>query len=91
MPTLNIMMLLLQKQAWHWVYYAFAQEGLKVINHAKTNDDANSPFQFYVGRQKRGVFEVMIKRGDAYHQWQQIGAVSEDGIFYYFIVLWLKP
>ncbi|MCU4397283.1 hypothetical protein [Acinetobacter junii] len=56
-------------------------EGLKVINHAKTNDDANSPFQFYVGRQKRGVFEVMIKRGDAYHQWQQIGAVSEDGIF----------
>ena len=56
-------------------------EGLKVINHAKTNDDANSPFQFYVGRQKRGMFEVMIKRGDAYHQWQQIGAVSEDGIF----------
>ena len=56
-------------------------EGLKVINYAKTNDDANSPFQFYVGRQKRGVFEVMIKRGDAYHQWQQIGAVSEDGIF----------
>ncbi|WP_168419110.1 hypothetical protein [Acinetobacter towneri] len=56
-------------------------EGLKVINHAKTNDDANSPFQFYVGRQKRGTFEVMLKRGDAYHQWQQIGAVSEDGIF----------
>ena len=56
-------------------------EGLKVINHAKANDDANSPFQFYVGRQKRGMFEVMIKRGDAYHQWQQIGAVSEDGIF----------
>jgi hypothetical protein len=56
-------------------------EGLKVINHAKTNNDANSPFQFYVGRQKRGVFEVMLKRGDAYHQWQQLGAVSEDGIF----------
>jgi hypothetical protein len=56
-------------------------EGLKVINHAKENDPENSPFQFYVGRQKRGTFEVMIKRGDAYNQWQHIGAVSEEGVF----------
>ncbi|MEQ1304451.1 hypothetical protein ACE5JW_01615 [Acinetobacter radioresistens] len=56
-------------------------EGLKVVNHASKNDETNSPFQFYVGRQRRGVFEVMMKRGDAYHQWQQIGALSEEGIF----------
>ena len=56
-------------------------EGLKVINHAKANHQENSPFQFYVGRQRRGMFEAIIKRGNAYHQWQQIGAVSEDGVF----------
>ena len=56
-------------------------EGLKVINHARANNQENSPFQFYVGRQRRGTFEVMLKRGDAYQQWQQIGAVSEEGIF----------
>lgn len=56
-------------------------EGLNVINHAKANHQENSPFQFYVGRQRRGMFEAIIKRGNAYHQWQQIGAVSEDGVF----------
>jgi len=55
-------------------------EGLKVINHAKA-ENQDSPFQFYVGRQKRGTFEVMLRRNDAYLEWKQIGAVSEDGVF----------
>ena len=56
-------------------------EGLKVINHDMQQNAENSPFQFYVGRQKRGKFEVVIRRGDAFNEWNQIGAINEDGVF----------
>ncbi|MDR9778772.1 hypothetical protein RJJ65_40205, partial [Rhizobium hidalgonense] len=56
-------------------------EGLKVINHSKANSEENSPFQFYVGRQRRGIFEPIIKCGDVYQQWVPIGAVNEEGVF----------
>src|SRR5690606_21926694 len=56
-------------------------EGFKVINHAQSGLQSDSPFQFYVGRQRRGKFEVAIKRGAAYNEWQELGAISEEGLF----------
>lgn len=54
-------------------------ETLKVINHAEsTNED--SPFQFYVGSHRRDVLVVGINRGDAYHEWKELGRVRQ-GIF----------
>jgi len=54
-------------------------ERLKVINHTKTSEQAG--FQYYVGRTRRGKFDVVIHQGDLSTDWQALGAISEEGIF----------
>lgn len=54
-------------------------ETLKVINHAQ-QADTDSPFQFYVGSHRRDKFTVGIKRGDAYGEWKELGAIRQ-GMF----------
>ncbi|MFW1859944.1 hypothetical protein [Acinetobacter defluvii] len=54
-------------------------ETLKVINHAK-QDNHDSPFQFYIGTHRRGLFTAAIKIGDDYEQWQELGAIRA-GVF----------
>lgn len=54
-------------------------ERLKVINHTKTSEQAG--FQYYVGRIRRGKFDVVIHQGDLSNEWQALGAISEEGIF----------
>ncbi len=54
-------------------------ETLKVINHAKL-DSHDSPFQFYIGTHRRGLFTAVIKIGDGYEQWQELGAIRA-GVF----------
>ncbi|MHA3116583.1 hypothetical protein E0H86_11795 [Acinetobacter sp. ANC 4635] len=54
-------------------------ETLKVINHAQENN-ADSPFQFFVGTHRRGMFTASIKRGDSYEKWQELGAIRA-GVF----------
>lgn len=54
-------------------------ETLKVINHAK-QDNHDSPFQFYIGTHRRGLFTAVIKIGDDYEQWQELGAIRA-GVF----------
>ncbi|AUX85694.1 hypothetical protein C3F34_06190 [Acinetobacter sp. ACNIH2] len=54
-------------------------ETLKVINHAQQNN-VDSPFQFFVGTHRRGMFTASIKRGDAYEKWQELGPIRA-GVF----------
>ena len=54
-------------------------ERLKVINHTKTSEQAG--FQYYVGRIRRGKFDVVIHQSDLSNEWQALGAISEEGIF----------
>lgn len=54
-------------------------ETLKVINHAQQNN-VDSPFQFFVGTHRRGMFSASIKRGDTYEKWQELGAIRA-GVF----------
>lgn len=47
-------------------------ESLKVINHAE-KDDADSPFQYYVGDFRRDRFQTALSRGHEYNQWIELG------------------
>lgn len=52
-------------------------ETLHVINHA-TQNNSESPFQFYVGSYVLNKFKVVIKRGDEYGgDWKPLGKVRE--------------
>ena len=50
-----------------------------VINHAQQQNN-DSPFQYFVGTHRRNIFSAALKRGDAYDQWQEIGAIR-SGMF----------
>lgn len=53
-------------------------ERLKVVNHAlNSNDQQDSPFQYFVGTHRRNHFCVCIKRGQTYGEWVQLGAVAQ--------------
>ncbi len=54
-------------------------ETLLVINHAQQQNN-DSPFQYFVGTHRRNIFSAALKRGDAYDQWQEIGAIR-SGMF----------
>lgn len=54
---------------------------VKVINRSPSADTGEAPFAHYVGRTRRGKFVVSINRSDAYHEWKEVGVVSEKGIF----------
>ncbi len=53
-------------------------ESLLEINHA-SQENAESPFQFYIGAFVRNKFQVKLKRGTAYGgAWQELGMVREQ-------------
>lgn len=54
-------------------------ENLKVINHVQ-RQNIDSPFHFFVGTHRRGMFMPKIKRGDQYKMWYELGPIR-DGIF----------
>lgn len=54
-------------------------ERLKVVNHAKPSEQ--TPFQYYVGRIRRGKFDVVLQQGSLSTEWQALGTIGEDGVF----------
>lgn len=54
-------------------------ETLKVVNHAQQNN-ADSPFQFFVGTHRRNIFNAAIQRGQTYQEWMELGAIRQ-GVF----------
>lgn len=51
-------------------------ESLKVINHAKSDND-DSPFHFFVGAIKLNKFVPVLKRGCVYNQWVEVGPIRD--------------
>ncbi len=51
-------------------------ESLKVINHAKSDND-DSPFHFFVGAIKLNKFVPALKRGCLYNQWVEVGPIRD--------------
>ena len=51
-------------------------ESLKVINHAKSDND-DSPFHFFVGAIKLNKFVPALKRGCVYNQWVEVGPIRD--------------
>jgi len=47
-------------------------ESLKVINHAM-QENADSPFQYFVGSFRRDTLQVAIHRGQSYEEWMELG------------------
>ncbi|HNA22033.1 MAG TPA: hypothetical protein PLN40_11555, partial [Agitococcus sp.] len=51
-------------------------ESLKVINHAKSDND-DSPFHFFVGTIKLNKFAPALQRGNQYNQWVEVGPIRD--------------
>ena len=55
--------------------------GVEVINHTVEESEGEAPFPYYVGRARRGKFQVMINRNTPYNKWYELGVVPKEGIF----------
>ena len=53
---------------------------LDVINRTVENSLGEAPFAFFIGRIRAQRFQATLKQGDAYLQWQEMGAYRE-GVF----------
>lgn len=57
---------------------------VKVINHALEISGGEAPFAYYVGRARRGKFQVGLARNEQYGEWRELGVVPEEGIFNFY-------
>ena len=53
---------------------------VKVVNHAATASGGEAPFAFYVGRERRGRFQVGLPQGTPYGVWHELG-MPRDRVF----------
>jgi hypothetical protein len=53
---------------------------LDVINRTVENSLGEAPFAFFIGRIRAQRFHALLKQGDVYLQWQEMGAYRE-GVF----------
>jgi hypothetical protein len=58
---------------------------VEVINRASEMSGGEAPFAYYVGKSRRGQFNVGIQRNDSYNEWKEIGVVPKEGIFNFYI------
>lgn len=57
---------------------------VEVINHVSGMSDGEAPFAYYVGRARRGKFQVRLNRSDSYDKWSEIGVVPKEGVFNFY-------
>ena len=57
---------------------------VEVINRASEISDGEAPFAYYVGRGRRGKFNVGLARNASYGKWSEIGVVPREGVFNFY-------
>ncbi|MCX8146695.1 MAG: hypothetical protein N3C59_10230 [Azovibrio sp.] len=54
--------------------------GAKLIDHVRTRHGDEAPFQYFVGRVRRGEFQTALDPDSNYGQWRELGSLG-DGVF----------